>query len=258
MRRYQLIELEDLSWWPRPIRRAMLEYLSYISVRYHLVDHMVDLLAPAIQRTNSRTVVDLCAGAGGPWPELSSKLAEAAAVEQVVLCDLFPDAHYTLHENKKDGLTYLSQPVDACKVPAQLHGFRTIWNAFHHFTPDEGVELLRDAIKRQEGIAIFESVERTPRCIMEMALAVPLLVLLDTPRLKPRRMMRFIFTYLIPLLPVAIAYDGIVSSLRSYTISELIEIAEQADTEGNYEWECGYDRENRVTAITYLIGYPRR
>lgn len=257
MRRYQLFELEDLSWWPRPLRRAMLEYLSYISVRYHLVEHMVELLAPAIRRTDSRTVVDLCAGAGGPWPELSRRLADEATVEQVMLCDLFPDADYYLHDTNKDLLTYLPQSVDAGKVPDKLHGFRTIWNAFHHFTPKQGVEVLRDAIKHQAGIAVFESVERTPRCVIEMALAVPLLVLLDTPRVKPRRLLRFIFTYIIPLLPIAIAYDGVISALRSYSITELMELAEQADEEGRYEWECGYERKNNLTAITYLIGYPR-
>jgi hypothetical protein len=38
---------------------------------------------------------------------------------------------------------------------------------------------------------------------------VPLKVLLLTPLIKPQRFWRYVFTYLVPVLPLVIVWDGV-------------------------------------------------
>jgi hypothetical protein len=66
-------------------------------------------------------------------------------------------------------------------------------------------------------------------------------------------------TYVLPLAPAMFAWDGAVSSLRSYTADELLALA-HAVTTRPYEWEAGrFDVSGPygVMPTTYLVGLPR-
>ncbi len=49
----------------------------------------------------------------------------------------------------------------------------------------------------------------------------PIAVLLMTPFIKPFKVDRIIFTYLIPILPLLTLWDGVISVLRTHTVAEL-------------------------------------
>src|SRR2546422_6427005 len=51
---------------------------------------------------------------------------------------------------------FRSEPVDATQVPGDLHGFRTIFTAFHHFRPAQARAVVADAVAKGEGIGVFE------------------------------------------------------------------------------------------------------
>ena len=51
-----------------------------------------------------------------------------------------------------------------------------------------------------------------------------------------RRFFTLLLTYLPPLLPVVIWWDGFVSTLRTYTVSELEAFAREVKVDG-YEWQ---------------------
>lgn len=257
MKRLQLFELQDQPWWPAPLRRAMMEYLAYVALRSDLFAPQLERLATALKRSGSTHILDLCSGAGGPWPSLAPRLATIMPLQRVTLSDRYPDPTYPLQLKNRVLLDYCPEPVDARRVPRSKQGFRTLWNAFHHLTPGEACSVLSDTVAHHEGIAIFEAVERSPLILLQMVLLVPFLVLLDTLRLRPLRPGRLLFTYLLPLLPLAIAFDGVVSCLRSYTPAELEDLTRRADPEGQYHWEIGIDRNHRMAAVTYLIGTPQ-
>jgi hypothetical protein len=52
-------------------------------------------------------------------------------------------------------ITYRSEPVDATKVPNDLPGFRTMFNAFHHLRPEQAHAMLADAVAKGEGVGVF-------------------------------------------------------------------------------------------------------
>ena len=77
-----------------------------------------------------------------------------------------------------------------------------------------------------------------------------------TPFIKPRTFPRFFWTYLIPVVPLATSWDGIVSILRTYSPKELKELTDSCTSSG-YTWEVGYASTGTpVFSFTYLVGYP--
>jgi hypothetical protein len=142
------------------------------------------------------------------------------------------------------------------KVPKELKGFRTMFTSFHHFPPEQARVVLQDAIDVGEAIGIFEITRRTPSSIGLMfvwALAPFLL----TPFMRPFRWSRLLWTYLLPIIPFALLFDGVVSCLRTYRPQELREIIASLGP-ADYEWKVG-ERSTTVghAPVTYLIGCPR-
>ncbi len=115
------------------------------------------------------------------------------------------------------------RPVDARHLPEELDGVRTLFDGFHHFAPSDARALLRDASERKIPIVIAEGVERSFMCAPD-AVSHPLrparyaareAVLVDAPFL----------TYLVPLVPLFVLFDGLVSCMRAYTERELHDLA---------------------------------
>lgn len=145
--------------------------------------------------------------------------------------------------------------VNALRVPSELTGFRTLFTSFHHFQPDEALTILRDAVASHSGIGIFESTQRRLSGVLGM-LITPLIVWLVTPFIRPFRWTRLLWTYLLPLVPLIVVFDGVVSVLRSYTVAELTAFTKELSDSG-YEWDVGETTAQSFhTPVTYLIGYP--
>jgi len=142
------------------------------------------------------------------------------------------------------------------KVPCELKGFRTIFSSFHHFSPDEACVILQNAVDANQSIGIFEITRRAPFTI---ALMFPwaLILFLCTPLIRPFRWSRLLWTYLVPIIPFVVLFDGVVSCLRTYPPEELREITEKL-TATEYQWETGeHLGAHGKMPITYLIGHPR-
>ena len=258
MKRRHWIEIEDQSWCPGAIRNAATDYLQFCLAATKPYAPVVPILAQAIERAGTRRVLDLCSGGAGPWLWLQPALAKMGVPVTVYLSDKYPnlEAFQRSRRISNDGITYNPHSVDATRVSGELGPFRTMFTAFHHFTPSQGREILADAVHQQQAIAIFEATERTVLALFLMLLA-PLAVLLVTPLIRPFRWSRLFWTYLIPAVPIVTLFDGIVSCLRTYTVHELRDLVAGLG-ENEYHWQVGTVRSGRsLTPITYLIGVPR-
>ena len=144
-------------------------------------------------------------------------------------------------------------PVDATEVPNELQGFRTMFTSFHHFSPEQAGAVLQNAVDAGEGIGVFEVTRRAPSTIL-LTLAWGLLLFLCTPWIRPFRWSRLFWTYLVPIIPLVLLFDGVVSCLRSYRPIELREIVGRLIA-NDYQWEVG--ETSGELPVTYLIGRPR-
>jgi hypothetical protein len=116
------------------------------------------------------------------------------------------------------------------------------------------LSILRDAVDAREGIGVFEAARRQPLAILS---TVFMLVggFLAAPFIRPFRLSRWFWTYLIPVVPLVLFFDGVVSCLRAYSKEELADLVSKVGAD-DYVWEIGEER-GWLAPITCLIGYPK-
>jgi hypothetical protein len=83
-------------------------------------------------------------------------------------------------------------------------------------------------------------------------LVMPILVWILTPRVRPFRWSRLLLTYVLPLIPMVVLFDGVVSCFRTRTPQELLAL-----TRGfpQYDWTAGYAPGSWLPPV-FLIGRP--
>jgi hypothetical protein len=249
-----LFEIEDQAWCPRWLRDAMTDYLAEAHRRTRPYAPAVTVLDAALRRQGVAEVVDLGSGAGGPWPQLLPALRARGIDARVRLTDLHPNAAAVARASAQE-LEYVPHPVSAVAVPSAWRGLRTMFSSLHHFRPADARALLAAARAAGVGFAAFEVTHRSVHLVLALLLT-PLATWIMTPAIRPRRWWRFALTYLVPILPLVIWWDGTVSCLRTYSLDELRGLV--ADLEGDdYHWQAGSIRGGFGSfPITYLLGEP--
>jgi hypothetical protein len=257
MPRIHIFEFTDQTWYPDVFRRIQTDYLQFAASLGTGHKNLIPLFRKALTHAQTMRIVDLCSGGSGPWKHLVQQLTEAGLPVTVTLTDLYP--HPMVAHADDPRITYHLAPVDATSVPVSLTGMRTLFEGFHHFQPPQAKAILLDAARKQEPIGIFEASLKPPFGPVLLVLS-PLITLLTyllvTPFIRPVTLQRLLFTYLIPLVPLATCWDGVVSMLRGYTPAELRTLAAGIDVK-DYIFEAGTAPTGTpVFEFTYLIGYP--
>jgi hypothetical protein len=259
--RRQLVELTDLEHAPRLLRSFSPAFLeaAFRVTRWYAV--AVPPLLRALLDSGARRIVDLGSGSGGPAAQLQELLRRREGLAlPLILTDKQPLCEVEAALKRRAArhglvLEYHAAPVDATAVPAELDGFRTMFQSFHHFPPATARAILQDAVDNSAGIALFEATQRRLWGLF-MVLLVPFAVLLFTPFARPLSLLRLLFTYVIPLAPLVVMWDTAVSVLRSYTDAELL--AMTASLSGRaYDWRLGRKWKG-LLCISWLVGVPRK
>ncbi len=259
MKRIHAFELEDQPWFPRIIREAGMAYLRFASEKLGQWEHVRPTIDYALASSGEDGVLDLCSGGGGPVMALARGWHEAGRKISVTLTDRYPDpgARRLVAASGVPGLRYDPEPMDATRVPSDREGLRTLFNAFHHLRPDEGQTLLASAVRDRRPIAVVEVLQRSPIAILGILFA-PLGVLLLLPFLRPFRLAWIPLTYLLPVIPLFIVWDGVISCLRIYNENELLSMVRRADPEGTFVWRVEkIDFKPQPISGSALVGIPR-
>lgn len=257
MKRRQLFEFDELSWYPTLFRDAITGALRFFSTRSNIYGPAIPRLKGVLQKLGCREIIDLGSGGSGPILLIQRRLKEREGYPvRVILTDLFPniEAFETASAESGGSIGYVAAPVDATGVSEDLEGFRTMFASFHHFKPEKARMILRDAWRKRVGIGVFEFTNRSPAMFVVMLFS-PILILLVTPLLRPLTWKKLFWTYLVPLIPLTGLWDGIVSYLRTYSPQELMELLGGLKSE-DYTWEIGQVHGIGLHKITYLFGYP--
>jgi len=257
MRRIQFIELHEQTWFPAFLRNDITDTLQCALNLSRAYASVVPLLQRALISTGNRSIVDLCSGGGGPWVDLSGKLKGEADAFRVALTDKYPNhAAFEIAQARCEiPITFCERSVDARNVPCELDGFRTLFTSFHHFPPHEASAIIQNSVDAGEGIGIFEITSRTAPAILLIFLWA-LAPFFLAPFVRPFRWSRLLCTYFVPIIPLVLLFDGVVSCLRTYRPGELREVVGKLSAAG-YQWQAGKCRDSRLKMpITYLIGIP--
>jgi hypothetical protein len=234
----------------------MTDFLSYLSNQLDIFKPTVPIIGKALEASTENTIVDLGSGAGGGWLKLSTHLKENYPDIQIILSDYFPNiAAMSSIAQHTSNVKFIEESIDARKVPKKIKGLRTLFLAFHHFKPKDAALILQNAVDDNQPICVFEGQERSLPSILGMVLS-PITLLVSTPFIKPFEFKRLVFTYLIPILPILVLWDGVVSCLRTYSISELKELVLRLDGNERFNWEVNTVKSG-PGKILYLIGVPK-
>lgn len=255
LKRLHLIEFEDFRWLPSVLRDGATAHLHMLAKTGRMSTTFLQPVERIISNTGETHILDLCSGAGGPLPQLIRQLDNKNV--HATLTDLYPN-HGQLGTlaAENSAFTYSAQPVDATDV--DISGFRTLFNSFHHFRPDMARKIIGDAVDKRQAIGIFEIVERSPGALLSVVFAT-LGVFFLMPFIRPRKLSWLVLTYLIPLIPLLVLWDGVASCFRVYSPRELEAIIDSVPGNDRYHWEIYQERLPYLVAkATILTGFPEK
>lgn len=255
--RLHLFEFEDLKWFPAIIRQGQTDYLHFVISKANIYKPAAGILKEIIYNTQKKEILDLCSGGGGGIDMLQKNLEEIKAGEiSITLSDKYPNTGAFEEIKKRTGgkISYIKEPVDVLNLADPEKRIRTMFSAFHHFNPEDAALILKNAVNDNVPIAVFEGASKDFKNFMGILLLTPIIMFFATPFMKPFRLSRLIFTYIVPLIPITTVWDGLVSILRMYSEDELKEMAKTV-TIGGYIWKTGTAKSKMGNTIMYMAGY---
>ena len=257
MKRRHLFEIEDQPWFPSFLRDYMTDFLRFVGDQFDIYEAVEPLIVEGIRASGTTTMVDLASGGGGGLTRIGRRLRQEFPGLEIVLTDLFPNPEglASIVAREPEMFRVEPEPVDARAVPERLRGLRTQFLSLHHFRPDDAVKILQNAVISGSPIGVFEAQRRDVAHLLKFSLS-PLNVLLVTPLIRPFRLGRLLLTYLIPIVPLFVGWDGVVSVLRTYSPDELRAMIDQLDGADTFEWKVGETKSGMFT-LTYLLGCPK-
>jgi len=253
MGRIHLFEFEDQKWFPSFIRNYGTDFLQFLSNKTKMYRPIIPIILKGLKKSDTHKMVDLGSGGGGGLLWLNSELKKQVPDLQITLTDFYPNlSAFEYTKAQADNFEYVTTPVDARNVPENLNGLRTQFLSLHHFKPEDAKRILQNAIDSDSSIAIFEAQERSVPSILAMLFS-PLSVLLTTPFIRPFKWGRLLFTYIIPIVPLFVMWDGVVSSLRTYSVKEMEELVDPLSNKEKFDWEIGRMKSG-PGVVLYLLG----
>lgn len=254
MKRIHAFEWEDQSWFPDSWRAYGTNYLRFIATTFHIYKPIIPILKRGIEAGTNQEWVDCASGGGGGLIRLAKDLQQDYPNLKITMTDYYPNikAFERTQQEVSQVFTFEAGPVNAMELPAHLHGkFRTMFGAFHHFRPADARKILQNAVNTASPIAIFEPVARNAPSLISM-LFVILNVLIFTPFIRPVIWSTLPFIYLLPLIPLYILWDGVVSIFRTYSMKELREMVSSLHNTDSFTWEIG--KTSGPVPVHYLLG----
>ncbi len=268
MKRVHVLEFEDLTWFPNWLRSAMTNVIVVLARALGVTPVLAELISRILKEQQIEQVVDLGSGSGGVMPDAMAlvRADPATADARLTLTDRYPnrDALEKFNQEANGALRYLPDPVDATDFSSTPAGLKTMVNCFHHMRPPVARAILESARNNREPILIYEMIEnRIPFALwlISLPIALPfvaLSALLLTPLVRPFTLRQFVFTYLVPLVPIFYAWDGQASMPRIYSSEDMDELLAGLDSPA-YRWEKGPARTAKGKKLgTFLIGVPEQ
>jgi len=130
----------------------------------------------------------------------------------------------------------VSEPVDATRVPDEVdQQARTVMSAFHHFPAHLASEILGDCVRKRRPIFILEAFPRKISRMLSVLPAMTVAVLANPFLTRRDQVAKIVFTYLLPVIPLAGLWDALVSVFRVHSEAELRAMV--APFGGDYSWE---------------------
>ncbi|AGH96688.1 hypothetical protein [Pseudobdellovibrio exovorus] len=254
------------TWVPQVLRRLMPEFLDFIVMMVNAnrpflpllktpkgIASEVYLLAPEVGGSSALLVPDL-----QTMPEIK---------KTILLTDNFSEDRHQHLLSLKGALKPPYEQIKLSEISAinssssdgRVRKAVFSINQSHLMTDAELVQLLQELTKKFDQVMIGEGNNKSIRQIIGMTILAPLVAVVASFFIKPFRWSRLFFTFIIPLLPLMITWDGLVALIRIRNPKRLKEIAEASTAAAgkDWHWDSGKLQNNRGGFIIYLNGWSK-
>ncbi|CUG93486.1 transmembrane protein, putative [Bodo saltans] len=278
--RLHLLEFHEQQWFPEHIRELVVEtlYLIWTQVPMPSMSMAQSVVCRVIEdvlrETKCVEMVDLCSGGGGPMPSVASSLRIP-----VTLTDLFPQAEHwerlQRSGNTRQFLRFVKEPVDATNLSVgrlrKSNVLRTFCLSLHHFQPQDVRRFLNDTISAQQPIVFVEAQERSLRFLVPFFLfaypatwllwvvVLTLRIVLSNGKalLDKNWWMTLALTVVVPVVPLIVWVDGLVSGIRTYSQEEFLDVAVTCTNSASYDWSV-FTKIYWGFVMTFYRGTPKK
>ncbi|OQA85806.1 MAG: hypothetical protein BWY31_01706 [Lentisphaerae bacterium ADurb.Bin242] len=258
MKRIRCRELHERAWCPSIFRDFLTDFLSCVW-KSGVYTNALDMIAEQMKKTGKKQMVDLCSGRGEYVPAFLAKIRKKNECGDLhaVQTDLYP--HRVAFEKPAEGVEYCRESLCAEDAIKKFDGVAVMFSALHHFDEEDLERIFRTAAECNRPIAFFDVSQRRFFRDILPNIGLPVLLFLFTPFIRPWSFRRFLYTYLIPVMPVLILADGTLSRLKAYKPSEIRAIAAEVEKAyPGYRFEVGrYPLLFHLQDVTYIVGSGR-
>ncbi len=216
-------EVHERPWCPAVLRDGVTDFLSFFSVFSGLQAAVCKCLAALLKKNGKDRLVELCAGSGFSGLNLIRTISGMYPGKplKLLLTDLYPNANWPEVCRLESKVECVPESCDAHTALKTYDGVFFMFAALHHFSEREIVEMLATAIQHRRS---FLSVDYFQRGRLIEFLLIPAGAFLEyciAFLIFPFSWMRLLFTYVIPLIPLVLMADTLLSQWRSYSVDEL-------------------------------------
>lgn len=227
MKRKQVFQFTIQKWYPAFLRRDMYEFMTWFVGKVNAAKPFLPVLEEGLQHAPAKRMINLEMYLGVGFDTVRKDIAAEVNVVDMPLTNF-----------------NTSQP-----------GVYTFVNSFHHLKPDAARHYMREISKSGNAVVVVEGNNDSLWQVVGMTVFVPLTIIFSAPFVKPFRITRLIFTYLIPVQPIITMVDGFLALFKLYNPKDMDELVSTIDTQ-NYTWKTAKAPNGRGGKIMYLVGYP--
>lgn len=216
----RLFEFGDLKWIPHLYHYYLRVYLIFF-IRLIGYDKLwAKQTESFIEGNSADSVMEYGSGSGEPLIQMVSQINSTKAKSlNYVMSDLKPLPEFVnkVNDQSPENFSYIETPVDATKNKPSDGQAVIFINSFHHLSPEIAQEVIKNNLENGNEMLILEYVRNNPLAYLSMFGGL-LLILLTLPFVVKLKHLPIavLFTYIIPLFPLMVFWDGLVSCRRAY------------------------------------------
>jgi len=227
MKRKQIPQIINVKWYPKFMKELTAEFLSWFVLKTNATKPFIPVIESILKESQMNRVINIDFSLGAGIDTVQHFLQDEIEVQSIAITEFNTDER----------------------------GVYLFVNSFHQLDQSKAREILNQIAESGNPLVIVEGNNDSLWQIVGMTIFVPLSVLLTAFFVKPFRILRVLFTYLIPLLPLFIMIDGCIALLKLYNPKDLLELTSSVEV-AQYRWKAGKNDNGRGGKIMYLTGTP--